>query len=240
MSLIEPNTLSFNDVKREYGERLNGFIEFVNLNLDYQVESTIARTRQENSVEVRDQIRRELLKNNRANHFSKGFERLKTWLDLAYRDPSVFIDSKGNKYPINAFNGLSHEQKIYCLSGLIIIFQVFGDGNHRTAYEYFRRMVGRELTDGEKSRLLEAHSEYKWDYLSYRYNDPIKILGGMINKLSNNSNTNLMRGGLFKKRKFYKTKRVYNKSKKTKKHKKYKKLHKSLRVKQSRTLKYKR
>jgi hypothetical protein len=55
---------------------------------------------------------------------------------------------------------LNKEQRAYICSALIIYFQVFGDGNHRTAYKYFQHITGRELSLNEKYCIYTIREDY--------------------------------------------------------------------------------
>jgi len=122
------NNLTFEDVKRENNEELRNFIELIDFNF---------RTRNNDGENL------ELYSNKQ---FSKGFNRLKIWLDLAYKSPPVYIDKNNKEYTVKELNVQDSEAKIYALTGLIVIFQVFGDANHRTSNEYFKKYTGKSLT----------------------------------------------------------------------------------------------
>jgi hypothetical protein len=62
------------------------------------------------------------------NIYSKGTERLYTWLTL-FNYPRLL--------------SLSHDLRYFVLSSLIILFQIYGDGNHRTASYFYNKYTGR-------------------------------------------------------------------------------------------------
>lgn len=90
--------------------------------------------------------------------FSKGLDRLKSWL-LLYNH-SIYWHPYTKKHEEYAadFANLSKNQKIFCLSVLMILFQVFGDGNHRTAYYFYEKKIGISLSDEIKIKINKFHS----------------------------------------------------------------------------------
>ena len=110
------------------------------------------------------------------NVFSKGMDRFETWRQLFLSSKLVL---KGREYKI----GSSHDHRVddflsefkkiksknpdlfvFICAGMIVIFQVFGDGNHRTAnylYEKMRRKAIRsEQMEGinDLLRVNDYHS----------------------------------------------------------------------------------
>ncbi|MEX0595170.1 MAG: hypothetical protein WD512_01640 [Candidatus Paceibacterota bacterium] len=113
---------------------------------------------------------------NVEKQFSKGLERLKSWL-LLYNH-SVCWHPYTNK--INQYNpyfaNLETNQKIFCLSVLIILFQVFGDGNHRTAYYFYERKTGVPLSDELKIKINKFHSFNEFSMINLNQEFIEKIL----------------------------------------------------------------
>ena len=62
------------------------------------------------------------------NIYSKGIERIYTWRTL-FNYPRLLTVSTDLKY--------------FVLSSLIILFQIYGDGNHRTASYFYNKYTGR-------------------------------------------------------------------------------------------------
>ena len=141
--------ITFDDVKMYNGEELDKFIRLIEFNLSIQRnrDATI-----------------QLFSNKQ---FSKGYRRLKMWLDLAYKTPPVYIDENDKQEIVKSLNIPYSESKIYALAGLMVIFQVFGDGNHRTANEYFKSYTGKSLT--------EKQMNYINDVMNMRGNDFYQI-----------------------------------------------------------------
>jgi hypothetical protein len=136
---------SYEDLELHFGSNLQGFKTLIDYNISL-------RLNEENIYQ---------------NPFSKGIDRLKCWLFLAYNEPPVFWnDYLFTFYDINfeSLQNLNPEIRYYILSALIIYFQVFGDGNHRTAYKFFEINTGRELNKKEKSNIQTIH--YEADYFA--------------------------------------------------------------------------
>ena len=216
--------MSFEEIQREFGQDLSGFMPFVNKNIEFRTEEALEKQISSGKIdsddyeeqeEFRQTFRDDLLANGRQKQFSKGFDRLRAWLNLAYRShPSLIdIDKHGNStitvVKILDDPRMNRLTKLYVLSGLIVIFQVFGDGNHRTAYEYFKRSAGRELTNQEK-QLIGSLNAYTYSWAGIMQNKhPLSILEQIIETLSSKFNhMNHLRGG--------KSRKIKNKSRKNK------------------------
>jgi hypothetical protein len=120
---------------------------------------------------------------NSSRQFNKGLERLKYWVHLAYDDPPMLWNGKEDFIPINSLaEGLTQEEKIFVLAVLMVIFQVFGDGNHRTASEFFYREIGRSLSTGEIELLNSLARENDYNALLHMYN-PEKNINNVIKRL---------------------------------------------------------
>jgi hypothetical protein len=103
--------------------------------------------------------------------FGKGYDRLKTWLLLS--NESLFWNPKTNRNTkIEGLSRLTKLQKTLCLAAFIIYFQVFGDGNHRTAYEYFRTKMSRDISE-EEINIIKGFRSSK--YLATDYQALISI-----------------------------------------------------------------
>lgn len=141
--------ITYEDVKRENGDGLEQIQDLIEFNSRIQ--------------------------HRRGNdQFSKGFRRLKVWLDL-YHNPPVFIDKNGREYEVKSFKDISDPYtKAYVLAGLIVIFQVFGDGNHRTADNYFYTATGRNLTQ-QQMDLIDDVMNTKGNEFTQIMSNPYKI-----------------------------------------------------------------
>lgn len=138
--------ITYEDVKRENVNELGQFQDLIEFNSQIQRRSG-------------------------NDQFSKGFRRLKMWLDLAYKKPSVFVGKNGEAYAVKSLNVPDSEAKTYALAGLMVIFQVFGDGNHRTAAQYFQSITGRNLTEQEMEFINSVHNSKGNDF-SQIFNNP--------------------------------------------------------------------
>ena len=164
---------------------------------------------------------------NNNNLFSKGLERLATWKHL-FKDNSVLYfskiitpqtsdDEQLMKDITTKLNYLK-ENKIYSyyfiFASLIILFQVFGDGNHRTAQYFMKIMSEPEIIMRQMSEINNLLSRY--DY--YNINEsPIKRMNQLINEII--SISEISGGTITKRTKVKKIKRKSKKHKKTSKSK---------------------
>lgn len=64
------------------------------------------------------------------NIYSKGLERINNWRNLFHSRHFLY---------------LQQNIKYFVLSALIILFQVYGDGNHRTASYFYKKHTGCDL-----------------------------------------------------------------------------------------------
>jgi hypothetical protein len=141
-------TIAYADVEYHFGYNMCGFKELINYN------NTLRNYSDE-------QMHNEILINNSKMQFSKGINRLKTWMFLAYNTPSVLWNEFAHTFTsFDIMDELNKEQRAYICSALIIYFQVFGDGNHRTAYKYFQHITGRELSLNEKYCIYTIREDY--------------------------------------------------------------------------------
>jgi hypothetical protein len=138
--------------------------------------------------------------NRQSNQFLKGIDRLNKWLFIVYHNPSCLFIGKNKCININnILNKLTNEEKYFVFSALIVLFQIFGDGNHRTAYEFFKSNTGRELTNEEKEIIERHHRNFEYYNLAEGYGDPVKMLVNIINSLvSEFRHLNSVRGGKIK------------------------------------------
>jgi len=166
--------MSFDEIQREFGSDLSGFMLLVDKNIDFRTNEALEKqiscgkikkdnyTQQE---QFRETFENDLLANSREKQFSKGFDRLHTWLNLSYKEYSQFgVDKYGKPIIVKTLTNprLNKSARIYALAGLMVIFQVFGDGNHRTSSNYFKQNVGRDLRDEEKILIEDFNRTYCW------------------------------------------------------------------------------
>lgn len=109
--------------------------------------------------------------------FSKGIDRLKSWL-LLYLN-NVYWNPNTNPYGCYEpeFANLNEKERTFCLTALMIVFQVFGDGNHRTAYKFYEKTIGFPITERLKQNITDFYRSY--DYTT------IKVNSNLIKKLKN-------------------------------------------------------
>jgi len=137
---------------------------------------------------------------NNKNLFSKGYERLNTWIHLfndkpiLYFTKKIFPKTQEEKYLftelMNKLNYIRKNKKVeylFILSALIIIFQVFGDGNHRTA-KYFMKINGGNISKKQEemiNNILRVN-----DYFTIS-NNSIEQMNNIINQLVNISRVSI-------------------------------------------------
>jgi len=153
-------------------------------------------------------------KNNNENLFSKGRDRFERWKELE----SIKLDNEEIKQRLTIIRNSNKHHFYFVISALIIIFQVFGDGNHRTAAEYFKKMIKSTIKDTKNKNIPTITDTQmtninnilrRFDYLSM---DDDKLLS-IINELNNIISNDISRGGktTIKKR----TKKRYTQRRKT-------------------------
>jgi hypothetical protein len=133
--------------------------------------------------------------NNNKNLFSKGRERLDTWKHLMLDNFTLFFSkvitpqSSEEKRLMSAMIYKLYYLKKYKIhsyyfifAALIILFQVFGDGNHRTAQQFMKLMRANEITMlqmREINNLLNTNDYYNIN------KSPIKQMYKLINNIIN-------------------------------------------------------
>ena len=75
---------------------------------------------------------------------------------------------------------LKSEYKYFILAGLIVIFQVFGDANHRTAKHFYKETTGKSISLNQETKINNLLSNY--DYYGIT-NDPIIKMYEIVNEL---------------------------------------------------------
>jgi hypothetical protein len=156
---------------------------------------------------------------NNKNLFAKGFQRLDTWTNLLSDPPNLYFTkeiipkSPAEQQHLNELvNNLDYlkenkkETFYFILASLIIIFQVFGDANHRTANYFMKNMTYLEINKAQMNKINELLSRN--DYYTIKEN-PIINMNNLINVLIQISH--IIGGKKYKKRKYtvYKSKKRY-------------------------------
>ena len=154
---------------------------------------------------------------NNKNIFSKGFQRLDTWINLLNDRPMLYFtkeivpisreDQEQLDELLNNLNYLKENKKekyYFIMASLIIIFQVFGDGNHRTANYFMKNMTYLEINKAQMNKINELLSRN--DYYTIK-EIPIINMNRLINELIQISD--IVGGKKYKKRKY--TRRLTNK-----------------------------
>lgn len=107
--------------------------------------------------------------NQPENQFSKGIERLNRWMDLS-NSPGLLRIQRENADKFH-----------FIMASLIIIWQVFGDGNHRTASHYYHQTTGKSMTmDFQEVFINPLIGDY--EFITSAYDDT--RIAEMIGKIS--------------------------------------------------------
>jgi hypothetical protein len=108
-----------------------------------------------------------------ANQFSKGKDRLETWSYLITEEPFIyiknnsmykFIPPKPYQY-LTELKTMKKDKLYFVLSGLMVIFQVFGDGNHRTANYFFSTMTNKNITNKQFDKINQMLNDYDYSVI---------------------------------------------------------------------------
>lgn len=108
-----------------------------------------------------------LVKYGSQKQFGKGYRRLYDWFNLF--ETNIVYLKNGQDIEIKPLKYLKNNDKncyYFCLTGLIILFQVFSDGNHRTAQEYYFRMTNKYIDSKKMDKINHLFS--KFDYYIFR------------------------------------------------------------------------
>ena len=140
-------------------------------------------------------------KNDNEQLFSKGIDRFKKWKDLE----SIKLDNEVIKQRLTDIRNSNKHHFYFVIAALIIIFQVFGDGNHRTAVYYFNKMTNSTIKDTQMTEINNILSTFNYPPTE----DKLLIIINELNDISNG----ITRGGktTIKKR----TKKRYTQRRKT-------------------------
>jgi hypothetical protein len=134
-----------------------------------------------------------LSKNNNNNLFSKGVDRLKSWSALLKEEPKLYFYREmlptsvhDEELYVNAMNKIKHfrnsNKNVYyfILSALIIVFQVFGDGNHRTAAHFYKKMTNKDITSLQMGKINTILNNLDYNAITI---NPIKRMDELLNRL---------------------------------------------------------
>lgn len=148
------------------------------------------------------------------NQFSKGKNRLDTWLYLTTEDPFIyfknnsiykFIPPKTYQY-LTELKNMEKNNLYFVLAGLMVIFQVFGDGNHRTSNYFYKIMTNKTITNKQFEKINQLLREF--DYISIE-REP-ELISLIITRLLNIEQTAGKRKKSRKNRKSRKSRKIYN------------------------------
>lgn len=176
--------------------------ELINFNKDQQIKSRIELCESNPSIHVCTLVEENNYENwynfysedNNKNLFSKGKDRLDSWTHLFQEEPTFFFSKEIVPTPytrgviqtlLNKLNNLrTTDIKTYffVLAGLIVIFQVFGDANHRTAKYFYNKMTGEDISEEQEMKINDILRSN--DYYSIASN-PIVKMTKIINQLIN-------------------------------------------------------
>ncbi len=165
--------------------------ELVAYNKELQINTMMELCIRNKSSQLSENIKNNAYEN--LNVFSKGLERLNTWKQLLQDNSILYFskiitptteEDKKLMHNINTkINYLKYNNKhLYCFlfASLIIIFQIFGDGNHRTA-QYFMKIMGYPKINYIQMNEID-NILFKNDYfIINKY--PIKKMNDIINNL---------------------------------------------------------
>ena len=206
---------NYDEITREFGPNLNGFLPVVEFNLN-------ERSRPLSPTDL-----------GSVRQFGKGYDRLKSWLNLAglnpdYRNrdvPYFWSPITNEMIPVKYLSDLNKLQQNFCLAALIICFQVFGDGNHRAANYFFRLRSGRDLSVDEKNIINDIRIMFDYQRIEVLtgdhkksiialFDDLCRTLVTRFNKLHmSRSGGSANKGGKYLKNKRTIKKRKYSKNK---------------------------
>lgn len=150
--------------------------------------------------------------------FSKGVERRNLWLDILRGELPLDLVLKPlvvRNILVERINHMKHDDLntfYFVIAGLMIIFQVFSDGNHRTASQFYYMLTNRHITEKQYNAIKTIYQS-SGDFLRY-CNNP-KYIMMLIEQLASVSHS----GGSKIKKTKRKTKRI-RKSKRTYRRKK--------------------
>ena len=111
-----------------------------------------------------------IVKYGSQKQFGKGYRRLYDWFNL--REYNIIHLSNNETIEIKMLKYLKNKDKncyYFCVSGLIILFQVFSDGNHRTANDYYFKNTNKYIDSKQMEKINHLFSIF--DYYTFRVNN---------------------------------------------------------------------
>jgi hypothetical protein len=176
-------------------------IQLIKFNTEQQIKSRIDLCKQYPTISICREVQSNhyndwlnfYTKDNYKNLFSKGNLRLNSWINL-FKDPPIldFPNFSPNDDEIELLEDLSNKLihmknknpdcYYFIMASLIIIFQVFGDGNHRTANFFYTLVTDRKkgLTQSQQEKITKIYNRN--DYYTVAQN-PLKVLNNIIEEL---------------------------------------------------------
>jgi hypothetical protein len=127
------------------------------------------------------------------NLFSKGKLRLRSWYRLMKDPPTLDfpnfspnedemegIENLSNK--LVYMNGVNPDCYYFIMSSLMVIFQIFGDGNHRTANFFYELSTGHPLVLSpiQQAKIKKVYRQNDYYTISKK---PMKVLTNIVNEL---------------------------------------------------------
>jgi len=125
--------------------------------------------------------------------FSKGYRRIYDWIHLFFRNFVKDKDIHTTKIFHTNLNRYPSEKRFFILSGLIVVFQLFSDGNHRTASNFYTQYTGNQLTH-EMLRCIDRvmmvndyYNIFNRGDLEYNLNNVIQLLSQCYDSIDSSS-----------------------------------------------------
>lgn len=157
--------------------------DFINININFE-NPTLKELLDINLSIINNNLdENSLVKYGSNKQFGKGYRRLYDWFHL--KEYNILHLSDNKQIEIKLLKYLKNKDPLcyyFCLAGLIILFQVFSDGNHRTAQEYYFKMTHNYINSKKMDKINHLFSIF--DYYNFRINED-KIYE-MINTILDN------------------------------------------------------
>jgi hypothetical protein len=183
--------------------------QLIKFNVEQQIQSRMELCKQDQTMQMCREVPSNeynnwykfYTKDKYNNLFSKGKSRLRSWCRLM-KDPPIFefpnfspnedemegIETLSNK--LVYMNGVNPDCYYFIMSSLMVIFQIFGDGNHRTANFFYELSTGHQfgLSSIQQEKIKKVYQQN--DYFTVSKN-PIKVLTNIVNELETICNANV-------------------------------------------------
>lgn len=116
--------------------------------------------------------------------FSKGTFRQETWRRIAYPPHALIFQGVrvvSDKEAVHIIRRLVPPMRsAFILSALIIIFQVFGDANHRTADKFYYMRTGKHITPQQMKQIDAIGRQMDYGVISH---NPLQTLPIVIDRI---------------------------------------------------------